>query len=113
MVVAIVAPSIHSVRDTMQHLTQIESLIKMANQIGGFFNSYTDRELARREVANHLDKFWEPRMRHMILEYNEKHITFNNELLPLVREALKILPTPPQPNIIRASHEEKAPWRSH
>lgn len=85
----------------MQHLTQIESLIKMANQIGGFFNSYTDRDLARREVANHLEKFWEPRMRHMILEYNTKHITLNNALLPLVREALKILPPPPQPNISR------------
>lgn len=85
----------------MQHLTQIESLIKMANQIGGFFNSYTDRDLARREVANHLEKFWEPRMRHMILEYNSKHITLNNDLLPLVREALKILPTPAQANIIR------------
>ncbi|MDE2599391.1 MAG: formate dehydrogenase subunit delta [Rhodocyclaceae bacterium] len=84
----------------MQHLTQIESLIKMANQIGGFFNSYTDRDLARREVANHLDKFWEPRMRHQILEYNSKHITLNNDLLPLVREALKILPTPPQPHLI-------------
>jgi formate dehydrogenase subunit delta len=91
----------------MQHLTQIESLVKMANQIGGFFNSYTDRDLARREVANHLEKFWEPRMRHMILDYNAKHKTLNNDLLPLVREALKILPAPPQPAIIRvagASH---------
>lgn len=87
----------------MQHQTQIESLIKMANQIGGFFNSYTDRELARREVANHLDKFWEPRMRHMILDYNDKHKTLNNDLLPLVREALKILPIPPAANIIRAT----------
>lgn len=85
----------------MQHLTQIENLIKMANQIGGFFNSYTDRDLARREVANHLDKFWEPRMRHMILDYNSKHVTLNNDLLPLVREALKILPAPPAANIIR------------
>jgi formate dehydrogenase subunit delta len=85
----------------MQHSTQIDSLIKMANQIGGFFNSYTDRDLARREVANHLAKFWEPRMRHMILDYNSKHVTLNNDLLPLVREALKILPTPPAANIIR------------
>ena len=92
----------------MQHLTQIESLIKMANQIGGFFNSYTDRDLARREVANHLDKFWEPRMRHMILDYNSKHITLNNDLLPLVREALKILPTPPAANIIRTPQAASA-----
>lgn len=87
----------------MQHLTQIESLVKMANQIGGFFNSYTDRDLARREVANHLEKFWEPRMRHQILDYNDKHKTLNNDLLPLVREALKILPPPPLPAIIRVT----------
>lgn len=87
----------------MQHPSQIESLIKMANQIGGFFNSYTNRDLARREVANHLEKFWEPRMRHMLLDYNAKHRTLNNDLLPLVREALKILPTPPQPAIIRVA----------
>jgi formate dehydrogenase subunit delta len=92
----------------MQHLTQIESLIKMANQIGGFFNSYTDRDLARNEVANHLDKFWEPRMRHMILEYNEKHKTLNNDLLPLVREALKILRPPPAANIIRVAASAQA-----
>ena len=92
----------------MQHLTQIASLIKMANQIGGFFNSYTDRDLARREVANHLDKFWEPRMRHMILDYNDKHKTLNNDLLPLVREALKILPTPPAANIIRVAAAAQA-----
>lgn len=86
----------------MQHLTQTESLIKMANQIGGFFNSYNDRDLARREVANHLVKFWEPRMRHAILEYNDKHRTLNNDLLPLVREALKLMPVPPAANILRA-----------
>jgi formate dehydrogenase subunit delta len=86
----------------MQHLMQIESLIKMANQIGGFFNSYSDRDMARREVANHLAKFWEPRMRHALLEYNDKHKTLNNDLLPLVREALKLMPIPPAANIIRA-----------
>lgn len=92
----------------MQHLSQIESLVKMANQIGAFFNSYTDRDLARREVAKHLDKFWEPRMRHMILDYNSKHVTLNNDLLPLVREALKILPPPPAANIIRGARTAAA-----
>jgi formate dehydrogenase subunit delta len=82
---------------------QIDSLIKMANQIGAFFNSYTDRELACREVASHLNKFWEPRMRRMILDYNDKHRTLNNELLPLVREALKILPAPPAANMMRVA----------
>ncbi|MBY0341225.1 MAG: formate dehydrogenase subunit delta [Rhodocyclaceae bacterium] len=87
----------------MQALMQIDSLIKMANQIGAFFNSYTDRELACREVASHLNKFWEPRMRRMILDYNDKHRTLNNELLPLVREALKILPAPPAANMMRVA----------
>jgi formate dehydrogenase subunit delta len=73
---------------------QIDSLIRMANQIGGFFNSYSDRQLARSEVASHMQKFWEPRMRLAILQYNEKHRTLNNDLLPLVREALKIMPPP-------------------
>lgn len=87
----------------MQALMQIDSLIKMANQIGAFFNSYTDRELACREVASHLNKFWEPRMRRMILDYNDKHRTLNNELLPLVREALKILPVPPAANMMQVA----------
>lgn len=77
----------------------LASLIKMANQIGGFFNSYTDRDLARNEVANHLHKFWEPRMRIAILDYDAKHRTLNNQLMPLVREALKILPAPPKPGL--------------
>lgn len=92
----------------MQALMQIDSLIKMANQIGAFFNSYTDRELACREVASHLNKFWEPRMRRMILDYNDKHRTLNNELLPLVREALKILPPPPAANMMRVAVTARA-----
>ena len=36
--------------------------IRMANQIGAFFKSYPHDE-AVKEIADHLNRFWEPRMR--------------------------------------------------
>ncbi|HVL09782.1 MAG TPA: formate dehydrogenase subunit delta [Burkholderiaceae bacterium] len=41
----------------------LASLVKMANQIGGFFEIYPDREYATQEVASHIERFWNPRMR--------------------------------------------------
>lgn len=45
----------------------VESLIRMANQIGGFFEAMPDRAEAVDGVANHIKKFWEPRMRRELL----------------------------------------------
>ena len=50
----------------------IHNLVRMANQIGGFYESLPDQEEASREIAGHLKKFWEPRMRRAILEYVDK-----------------------------------------
>ncbi|MDP8567461.1 formate dehydrogenase subunit delta [Methylophilus aquaticus] len=36
----------------------IEKLIKMANQIGDFFEANPDAEDAKLEIAGHLKKFW-------------------------------------------------------
>lgn len=36
----------------------IEKLIKMANQIGDFFEANPDVEEAQLEIASHLKKFW-------------------------------------------------------
>uniref|UniRef100_UPI001A8D0527 formate dehydrogenase subunit delta n=1 Tax=Trinickia mobilis TaxID=2816356 RepID=UPI001A8D0527 len=44
-----------------------EHLIVMANQIGEFFESMPDREEALAGVADHIRRFWEPRMRRAIL----------------------------------------------
>lgn len=41
----------------------IDNLVTMANQIGTFFASYPDQEEASTEIANHLQRFWAPRMR--------------------------------------------------
>ena len=50
----------------------IDLLIKMVNEIGEFFAGTTDAQAAARDVANHLKRFWEPRMRAQILNYYEQ-----------------------------------------
>lgn len=47
----------------------IRNLIKMANQIGDFFESYADQMEASAEISNHLKKFWAPSMRECLLEH--------------------------------------------
>lgn len=64
----------------------IERLIKMANDIGDFFKAEPERAEAIAGIANHIQRFWEPRMREQILEYVAKD---GSELAELVREALK------------------------
>ena len=43
------------------------NLIVMANRIGDFFVAQPDRDEALAGIAEHLRKFWEPRMRSEIL----------------------------------------------
>ena len=42
-------------------------LVRMANQIAGFFAVDPDRAAAVAAIAGHLQRFWEPRMRREIL----------------------------------------------
>jgi formate dehydrogenase subunit delta len=39
----------------------------MANRIGSFFEAQPDRDEAMAGIADHVRKFWEPRMRAQIL----------------------------------------------
>lgn len=50
----------------------IQNLVKMANRIGDFFAAWPDRQQARDEIANHLKRFWDPRMRAQILAHVEQ-----------------------------------------
>ena len=50
----------------------IDLLIKMANEIGDFFTGTTDPQQAARDVANHLKRYWDPRMRTQMLAYYEQ-----------------------------------------
>ena len=45
---------------------QTETLIKMANQIGDFFESYPDVNQAQIDIAHHLNRFWTKDMRNQI-----------------------------------------------
>jgi len=63
----------------------IHNLVHMANRIGEFFQAMPDRNDAVDGVAQHLRKFWEPRMRRLLVE----HVATNGQqgLHPLVAEA--------------------------
>jgi len=50
----------------------IDLLIKMTNEIGDFFNGASDPQQAARDVANHLKRYWEPRMLRQMLSYYEQ-----------------------------------------
>ena len=52
----------------------IDLLIKMANEIGDFFAGAqgNDAQAASRDVANHIKRYWEPRMRAQMLKYYEE-----------------------------------------
>jgi formate dehydrogenase subunit delta len=64
------------------------NLVKMANNIGAFFQSEPDRELAVAGVNDHIRRFWEPRMRNQIQEYVKQG---GDELMDIVAEAVKRL----------------------
>lgn len=64
-----------------------EKLVYMANQIGKFFASQgNDKAVAG--IAEHLQKFWDPRMRSTIEAYVEAG---DGGLDPLVRDAVEQL----------------------
>ncbi len=62
-------------------------LIDMANRIGEFFGSMPDHDEALAGIADHVRKFWEPRMRRTILAMLDDPAA-SAPMLPIVREAL-------------------------
>lgn len=64
----------------------ITNLTHMANRIGQFFEAMPDQEEASREIATHLRKFWEPRMRSELLIHLDA--TGGEGLLPIVKNAV-------------------------
>lgn len=64
-----------------------DKLIKMANQIGDFFEANPDAELAKKGIATHLKKFWNSVMINAIVA----HVKQDGEsaLHPRVAEAIK------------------------
>ncbi len=64
-----------------------EKLIKMANQIGDFFEAYPDAELAKKDIASHLQRFWNSVMIHSIVTHVKQHQ--GEGLQPRVMEAIQ------------------------
>jgi formate dehydrogenase subunit delta len=69
-----------------------DKLVHMANQIGSFFASQK-HDQAVHGIADHITKFWDPRMRTRILDHCAEGGT---GLQPLVKEALATLIRPEQ-----------------
>lgn len=69
-----------------------DNLIRMANRIGDFFQAWPDRTAGMDGIANHIEKFWEPRMRRQILAFLDAHPPGVSDsglaLHDIVREAL-------------------------
>ena len=65
-----------------------ERLVSMANDIGSFFDSEPDKTDAAQGVANHLKRFWDPRMRREIVTHYRDG---GAGLDPLVRSAVALL----------------------
>jgi formate dehydrogenase subunit delta len=71
------------------HEKSPDKLVYMANQIGKFFHSQGE-DAAVKGTAEHLKKFWDPRMRAAIL----KHLADGGEgLEPVARQAVAKLQT--------------------
>jgi formate dehydrogenase subunit delta len=71
-----------------------EHLATMANEISAFFAAAPDPEQVAREIANHLKRYWDPRMRRQIVaQYRQGGEGFNEH----VRRAVALLAeeTPP------------------
>ncbi|NEV63917.1 formate dehydrogenase subunit delta [Thiorhodococcus minor] len=73
----------------------MQNLVKMANRIGDFFGAWPDRDQAREEIAGHLRRFWDPRMRVEIIDYVESE--GGAGLQDIVIEAVKALERPGAP----------------
>lgn len=69
----------------------IHHLVKMANDIGAFYETLPDRTEAVGSIAVHLRNFWEPRMRREIIEHAKRGPDQDPKLNETVRRAILTL----------------------
>ena len=67
-----------------------ERLVSMANDIGHFFNAEADKNVAAQGVANHIKRYWDPRMRREIIAHYREG---GAGLDPVPRSAIALLST--------------------
>jgi formate dehydrogenase subunit delta len=65
----------------------IPNLVRMANRIGDFFESIPCHEEALSGIADHIHRFWDPRMRRELLAHLDS--AQGEGLSPILLEALR------------------------
>jgi formate dehydrogenase subunit delta len=76
----------------------VDNLIRMVNRIGSFFAAMPNRDEAMHDIAQHVRRFWEPRMRQQLFEHIDEHQAEGID--PIVVDALKahramfVIPSP-------------------
>lgn len=88
------------------HKTTLDRLIYMANQIGWFFKSQPKQKVVP-GVLDHIQHFWDPRMRAEIFRHIDA--TGGDGLEPHVLEALTILKQAAEGKRATRGEAEKAP----
>ncbi|MEJ1172386.1 formate dehydrogenase subunit delta [Variovorax sp. CCNWLW235] len=66
----------------------VDQLIRMVNQMGSFFEAMPDRGEALQDLALHLKRFWEPRMRRELLAHLDAD--GSGSLNPVSAEAIRV-----------------------
>ena len=64
-----------------------DKLVRMANQIGAFFEAMPDRSQAMLDIATHIQKNWDPRMRAALYAHLDSGA---GGLDPIVLDAVQI-----------------------
>lgn len=63
----------------------VDNLVRMVNRIGAFFSAMPDRQEALDGIAEHIRRFWEPRMRRELMA----HVDAGGDGIdPIVAEAI-------------------------
>ena len=79
-------------------------LVQMANDIGNFFRSEPERSVAVAGIANHIAKYWTPRMRQKLMAHVQQHGVDGLDELP--QEAVEMLADPARDGMWRPSDIE-------
>ncbi len=68
----------------------IDNLVKMANQIGTFFEAEPDRDQALADIAGHIKRSWEPRMRRGLLDHIDRDSGGGVQVKDIVIESVRV-----------------------
>jgi len=71
---------------------ETDKLIKMANQIGDFYEAFPDQAEARKEIAGHLNRFWNLTMRKSIATHvkQKQGAGLNAHVIEAIQQHLKV-----------------------